>query len=100
MDSNHLSIVTAILTIVDKLSEVRFIVSIHQGHPLYAFTFIGTMAVAAVCNIVILLQTLHRLVGEDYDASFRSYLQTRRTTVACIFTLSLLRFDCIHLVNE
>lgn len=89
---------------MDKFSEVRLILELSgKGDQLLAMVFAGTVALAVLVNAVLLYQFVYRVLLKSSEVSaadivITAYFQDRRSAVAVVFALALLRFDLLQLL--
>ena len=94
-DSNHFVLVSTLLTLFDKFSEIKltlqfFSVKLH----LNAYAILVTIVLSAVLNLVLICRFLLKHASPDVWR----HMQLHRGVVSAILTLSLLRFDLTQLL--
>ena len=88
--SSHMVLVSAVLALVDKFSEVKLVLHFFDAK-LYmnGYAFLTTIGLSLAVNLVLIFCFLLRHAGEE----FLPHMQRHRGVVSAIFTLSLLKFD-------
>jgi hypothetical protein len=86
------------IAIIDLPVDVAFLVDIAGKHKLLDdfAAACGTLAVAVLANLFILLHFVHKESAANPD--FRRWLQANQTWVMPVFFLSLFKFDCMRLL--
>ena len=82
-----------VLTIVDKVSEIRVVVDFWHPYFGYAMAFIITIGLSAVLNLMLIFRFVKR---ERSNEDFMRHLRIKRSAVSGIFMLSLFKFDLMQ----